>query len=71
MRVALHKFRLQWLDRMFTYIVVVAVLNLTWCVLQYYTVENSELVNLFLAANTILAIVVWGLLKLTRLKKLT
>lgn len=71
MKEALRQFRLQWMDRMFVYLAVIAVLNLTWCVLQQLVVEKSELINLVLAADTTLVIVVWGILKATKYRNLT
>ena len=55
---------------MFIYCLVLQVLNLAYCIYQHLTVVNSEAINLVLAANSFLIMVVWTFLKCVK-KSLT
>ena len=57
------QFRLQWLNRIFVYGLFLTILNLIWCIFQFFTVEKSKPINLVLAGNTTLMILFWGVLK--------
>lgn len=55
---------------MFVYCFVIQFFNLAYCVYQHLTIENSQTVNLVLAGDSFLIMIVWTILKLTK-KSLT
>lgn len=63
MKQALLQFRLEWLDRMWILGVVLQIVNIVYCVYQHFTVANSNTINLVLAADTFLLMVIWTILK--------